>query len=244
MAAHLAAARRGGPSFPTGRATGSGLLKPPWVRSGWTAPAHGPAPGTVRPGSGAVAAKGGYGKWGRAQASRRCRCWQRPCGEESASRLPGGQVFCDRATGNRVASASARPSLGNDWPGRVEAATLAAVVGQLRRRFEERAGAVQSLQRQGESRAKVVSRSAGVTVWQGNPRCRVVSVHHLLDAVVVDVDRSAIAPAGLDFRLGRREHNHNSQTPQPGLGTKRGQTLRPLRSAAGETSSCGRTGAQ
>ncbi|MDE2780770.1 MAG: hypothetical protein OXI91_14005 [Chloroflexota bacterium] len=81
------------------------------------------------------------------------------------------------------------------------------MVGQLRRRFEERAGAVQALQRQGESRAKGVSRSAGLAVWQENPGCRFVSVHHLLDDVMVDVGQGSFVPAGFGFGLGRRERN-------------------------------------
>ena len=159
--------------------------------------------------------------------------------EEGASRLPGGHVLNHRARGNRVAATSARPVV-DDRPRQVEAAAVAAVLGQLRRSVEERAGAVQALQRQGESRSKGVSRSAGFAVWQENPGCRVVSVHHLLDDV--DVYRSAIAPAGFGFRLGRRERN--PQTPQPGLGTQRDQSLRTLRPSAGAINSGQRTGVQ
>ena len=113
---------------------------------------------------------------------------------------------------------SERPAVvGEDWPGQVEAAAVAAVVGQLRRSFVERAGACYLLRLQDVGRAKGVSRSAGLPVWQGYPGCRVVSVQHLLDAVVVD--QGVIAPVGIGFRLGRRERN--PPTPQPGLGTTR-----------------------
>jgi len=127
-------------------------------------------------------------------------------GEEGASTLSGGHVFNHRARGNRVAATSARPVV-DDRPGQREAAAVAAVVGQLRRRLEERAGAVQALQRQGESRAKGVSRSAGLAVWRENPGCRDVSVCHLLDVVIVDVYQDNFVPAGFGFRPGRRERN-------------------------------------
>ena len=162
------------------------------------------------------------GNWGaenlreRTLPSRRSRRWQ-PC--------------CDRSRPVRV---------NYDWPGQVEAAAVSAVVGQLRRSVLERTGACYLLQRQGEGRAKGVSRSAGVAVLQEDPGCRVVSVHHLLDDV--DVDRSVIAPAGFGFRLGRRERN--PQTPQPGLGTQRDQSLRPRHPSAGAINSGQRTGAQ
>ena len=155
----------------------------------------------------------------------------RPTGGHVIGEPPGEGAWQQRAPG---------PSLGNDWLGCVKAAAVAAMVGQLRRSVEERAGAVQSLQRQCESGAKGVCRSAGLAVWQGNPGCRVVSVNHLL--YDVDVGQGVIAPAGFGFRLGRRERK--PQTPQPGLGTKRDQSHRPLQPLAGAINSCQRTGAQ
>ena len=51
--------------------------------------------------------------------------------------------------------------------GHVERAAVAAVVQQLRRSAEERAGAWHLLQRQDEGKAKGVSRSAGVAGMAG-----------------------------------------------------------------------------
>lgn len=99
---------------------------------------------------------------------------------------------------------------------------MAAVVGQLRRRFVERAGACYLLRRQDDGRAEGVSRSAGLAVWQENPECRAVSVHHLLDDV--DDDRSVLAPVGLGSgwdaaSVTRRRHS---------LGWERSATKRSL----------------
>ena len=84
----------------------------------------------------------------------------------NARGLTGVRAVKDRARGNRVAAVSARPVVENR-PEHVDAAAVAAVVGQLSRSFVERAGACYLLRRQGEGRAKGVSRSAGLAGMAG-----------------------------------------------------------------------------
>ena len=186
------------------------------------------------PRAGVATQGGGMWRWRKAQVSQGWS-WQEPdelkIGRTHAAR-PSVARSATRA-GKHVAATRSLTVAEGRRAGQAGAAAVAAVIGQLHRGVVGRTGACYLLQRQGESRAKGVSRSAGLAVWQGNQGCRVVSVHHLLDDV--EVDQDVIAPVGFGFRLGRRERY--PQTPLPYLGTKRGQTLRSLWLLAGATNS-------
>ena len=124
-------------------------MRPRWCSAGQTSPCRrriasragvatqSAGASTVRPGLD-LAETGGWGLGERTRAGRRSRQWQ-PC--------------CVRGRPVRV---------NYDWPGQVEAASVSALVGQPLRSVIERAGACYLLQRQGEGRAKGVSRSANV----------------------------------------------------------------------------------